>query len=457
MQSKEPNYNNSYRKTKMRLLALLFMCFLTFGSYMCYDFPGYLLNQIKKDMSLTNLQFSLLYSVYSLPNIILPLLAGIFIDSLGVRKAIFLFTFILIIGQLICSIGFHEQVKQYSIILFGRIIFGLGGECLNVTQSSVASKWFIDKDISLAMSLNLSVSRLGSVLGSFVFPQVYKIYNKQLFFPLILGCFFCIFSFTCGIFLIILDRKADKQEGKLKVVYQEENRLKIQDAIYLNHQFKLLVISSICNYMCFFPFMQILQDYLQNQYGLRNSQASNYMGIPYIISSILTPLIGLLIDRIGKRSQLLIISSIFLIFAHLFMIIMPQCGQEFDNCVNFSFIFPLILFGIFYSLYGAVFWSCIPLVVPNKILGTAFGITIGFQNGGLVIGPLIVGFIIEQTNYKQSGFFWMEIFFTSLAFMCLFIHLLIYSNDKRLDLNYEKLNEIQYEIQPIKLQDQTPK
>ena len=50
-------------------------------------------------MHLSAFQYNLLYSVYSFPNIILPFIGGFLVDKLGVRFGIFLFSFILIIGQ----------------------------------------------------------------------------------------------------------------------------------------------------------------------------------------------------------------------------------------------------------------------------------------------------------------------------------------------------------------------
>jgi len=34
----------------------------------------------------------------------------------------------------------------------------------------------------------------------------------------------------------------------------------------------------------------------------------------------------------------------------------------------------MILLGIFYSIYSAVLWPCVPLVCKDNIVGTAFGI-----------------------------------------------------------------------------------
>jgi MFS family permease len=49
--------------------------------------------------------YSLLYTVYSLPNMVLPIFGGIFLDKIGIRSGLLLFTFILTIGQFIFMIG----------------------------------------------------------------------------------------------------------------------------------------------------------------------------------------------------------------------------------------------------------------------------------------------------------------------------------------------------------------
>lgn len=49
-------------------------------------------------MNLNNLEFNMLYSIYSLPNIVLPFFGGILIDKMGVRFSIFIFATVMTIG-----------------------------------------------------------------------------------------------------------------------------------------------------------------------------------------------------------------------------------------------------------------------------------------------------------------------------------------------------------------------
>ena len=57
-------------------------------------------------------------------------------------------------------------------MMLGRFIFGLGGECMSVAQSAIISNWFKGKELSFAFGLNLSVSRLGSVLNGILVPMI---------------------------------------------------------------------------------------------------------------------------------------------------------------------------------------------------------------------------------------------------------------------------------------------
>lgn len=105
-------------------------CNFLLGSYFCYDNPGPLETQLEEQFKLDSTHYSLLYTVYSLPNMILPILGGIFLDKIGIRSGLVLFTTILTIGQLVFMIGGYQL--NYDMMIAGRVIFGMGGECMNV-------------------------------------------------------------------------------------------------------------------------------------------------------------------------------------------------------------------------------------------------------------------------------------------------------------------------------------
>jgi len=95
-------------------------------------------------------------------------------------------------------------------MLVGRIIFSLGGENINVAQNTLVTKWFIGKELSFAMGLNISISRMGSAAAGFFYPPLYNV-NHNLFLPLFFGTIICIVSWLLCNCMIYMDRKAGKK------------------------------------------------------------------------------------------------------------------------------------------------------------------------------------------------------------------------------------------------------
>ena len=79
---------------------------------------------------------------------------------------------------------------------------------MSVAQSAIVSVWFKGKELNLAMGLNISIARLGSVANGFIVPVLYN--NLGLGFSLMFGFFVCVFSFANAIGIYILDNKAIK-------------------------------------------------------------------------------------------------------------------------------------------------------------------------------------------------------------------------------------------------------
>lgn len=371
---------------------LFFGCCFLLGSYFCYDNPGPIENTMEKDFGISTATFNLLYSVYSYPNTVLPIFGGIFLDIIGLRLGILLFSGILTLGQGVFMIGGYQ--KSFGVMIAGRVIFGLGGESLSVAQSAIVSKWFKGKELAMALGLNISISRLGSVVNGMVIPKIYDSQHlNRLGLALLVGFFVCIFSFICAVFLVLLDRHADKVDkvGNTKVVSEEE-KFRWSDIKTFNKSFWIICVSCVLIYMAIFPFIQVASSMLQNRFHFSESDAGDYFGIPYIISAITSPFLGILIDKIGRRGLMIILSSVILFLAHLINMFLPDC----DQC--YSEFGPLALIGIGYSIYAAALWGSIPYVVDAKTVGTAFGFCTAIQNAGMAVAPSIVGAIIDNTK-----------------------------------------------------------
>ena len=95
--------------------------------------------------------FNLLYSLYALPNIIVPLIGGMLIDTRGPRFTLVLTATICVIGHFVFGIAGYKNI--FSLMLIGRLIFGIGGEVLHAAQNTLISQWFKASQLSVTYLL----------------------------------------------------------------------------------------------------------------------------------------------------------------------------------------------------------------------------------------------------------------------------------------------------------------
>ena len=147
------------------------------GDYYCYDNPAAMHTFLNERFTSGGsssfdfeIMFNLFYSVYSLPNILLPILGGILIFKFGYRIMFIIFCFLILIGQFIFAFGC--SFKSVNIMLIGRVLFGFGGDSLNIAQFAVIIQWFSQKEIAFAMGICMGVARLGRVLNDVISPRM---------------------------------------------------------------------------------------------------------------------------------------------------------------------------------------------------------------------------------------------------------------------------------------------
>lgn len=79
------------------------------------------------------------------------------------------------------------------------------------------------------------------------------------------------------------------------------------------------------------------------------------MALPFLISSFLIPLIGLIVDKKGKRAKALIFAAFIGVVTYIMFI-------------TFDPIIPLITLGFSYSIFCAVVWPSFSMVIPKDFI-----------------------------------------------------------------------------------------
>lgn len=189
----------------IRWLILFLCCWISFGNYYAFDNPSSLnrplMQWLGSDFESYQYQLNAMYTIYSVPNIILPLFMGTLLDKFGTSKPLLGFAFLVTLGQGIFSLG--VQVKSFPLILLGRFVFGLGGESLTVAQSRLVTDWFRGRELALAIGLTLSVARFGTVINNILSPSFALSYGLSG--AVWIGFYSCVWSLLCTLLTIFLD------------------------------------------------------------------------------------------------------------------------------------------------------------------------------------------------------------------------------------------------------------
>ena len=152
---------------------------------------------------------------------------------------------------------------EYSLILVGRVVFGLGGENCAVIQNAITAKWFKGKEINLALGINVTIARIGSVITSNLNPQIYDSFNNSLTACYIMGIGFVVFSWLCSVAMASMDKKNDalvlKNKGLVEAI--ETDKFELKDFKKFNLNFWMICLSCFLSYIGVFVFLQNSEDF----------------------------------------------------------------------------------------------------------------------------------------------------------------------------------------------------
>lgn len=466
--------NNKVGGAFTRWIVLLLISLAMFGNYFVFDIVSPLADILKKQLSYTDENIGLLNAIYSFPNIIMVLIGGIIIDRIGARKALAIFTLLVFLGAAITA-----STGSIYVMASGRLLFGLGAESMIVAITTLIAKWFKGKELSFAFGLNLTVARLGSFLAlnsptwaKFAFDHWQK--------PLLLASAVGFFSLLCvGLYYMLelyLEKKYNLKAKEQTDIIEIKDILRYEDkkrliyfvfaiaifmglvyyfpsnwSIYLvslilfglflfinsrSFSNSFWFISALCVtfYSAMFPFQTFAIKFFMDVHNQTREVGGNLSSILTLAAMIFTPLFGLLADKIGKRSLLMLFGSFLIIPVYLIMGYKIDVASffglkggleisleffEINAIIPYYLIIPMAIMGIAFSLIPAVMWPSVALITDSSKLGSAYGLMTMIQNIGLFAFNLIIGYTndaFQASAANPSGYIPGMWIFTILGF-----------------------------------------
>ena len=449
----------------MRWFILVLVSALMFATYWFQDFYSGLKPLMESQLGISSSQFGTMIGLTTIANMFgMIIVGGIILDKWGIRLTAIIFGSVATLGGIISALGAADVFSsdpstRLTIMIVGRIVFGVGLEttCVLITRTIV--KWFMGYELALAMAINMGIGRLGSALGTAISPDIA---NKNVPTAVTFAATLIAIGVILYIIYLIFDVKLDKQQNIKK---SEEDQFKFSDLLKLVTNKSFLIIAGLCVafYSAVFPFMQYAPDLLVNKFGFSYElpksasqivlfgsatlgNASIFIGL--FLFGVAFPMIPANIkDKFKKIAAFIITFVLFLCFIYLLkdtlavwikngpkaaslvpmgtILFTPIFGRFVDKKgkaasimmigalllifahISLSVLNSLLLcyFGLFslgiaFSLVPAAMWPSVARIAPAKRLGTAYAAMFTIQNWGLGIFFKGIGTVLDWVNPK---------------------------------------------------------
>jgi MFS family permease len=391
-----------------RWTVLVLISLAMFGNYYVYDSVSPLADVLKAQLGYSDANIGLLNAIYSIPNVFMVLLGGVIIDRIGTRKATLLFGVLCFAGALVTAL-WGSLVPMAA----GRLIFGLGAESLIVAVTTAIAKWFRGKELSFAFGMNLTIARLGSFAALNAPTWAAGAYSNWQT-PLLISVGMATFCVTGAILYWLIEARADRRYA---LAAESTDKVVWSDLFRFGVSYWYVVALCITFYSAIFPFQTFAVKFFIEAHGVTREFGGFLSSLLTLFAMICTPLFGLLVDRVGKRSLFMMFGSLLLIPVYLMM-----------AYTHVPLLVPMAIMGVAFSLIPAVMWPSVAYLVDQSKLGTAYGLMTMIQNIGLAGFNLLIGWANDhwQASAANPGGYrpgmWM---FSVLGFVALLFAFLL--------------------------------
>ncbi|PIE84820.1 MAG: hypothetical protein CSA07_00295 [Bacteroidia bacterium] len=343
--------------------------------------------------------------------------AGFIVDSLGLRGGTRIAGGIMLLGAWLEFYGLTDTFRASALhgwlggwwtsmpptakmASLGLTLFGCGAAMMAVVVTKALVKWFGEREIATAMSLQMATTRIGMALAAFAGVYIYAwdlLPGAQIAQPVLMGSLLLVLGVAGGWAFCAFDRRLDLELGDREVHRGAPIRLATITQLLRNRAYLLIALFVLIYYMGVFPFQKFAVDMLHHQLGMSEMRVGLIFSLYPIGAALVTPLFGMLLDRRGYGLTMCIVGSGCMMSGHAIFAFLPP-GQ-----VGMSLaIVGILLQALSLGLVTASIWPLLPRVVRIENFGTSLSLIFWIENWGLFGGPVAIGRLLDATNLSPA-------------------------------------------------------
>ncbi|ORZ25300.1 major facilitator superfamily domain-containing protein [Absidia repens] len=360
-------------------------------------------NTIKEQFDISNAEYGVIQSSVAIVNTILPVIGGIFVDAFGTIPGSLITTFLITSGNILVALSLSSN--NLTMLIMGRVFYGIGSGTVVIVQETILSQWFRGRSLAGVVALMLTVSRLASFMAQAIVVPISNWtgwYGYGFWFCALL----CLFSFCVNLVYIALLRSVSNPSSvacrKQTEVIKRKKSFSWKKLLFLPHSFWLIAAMEFFLGGGWGCFLHINSEFVKFRFGYSNAQSAATASVAQILPVFLMPILGMCVDKYGKRTWMMIGSGASMLLSILLL-----------GYTNIAPLIGMLLFSLSLSLGPVGLVSSIPVILSLSLVGSALGLVKSGTNIGLALFDIVTGWLQDQDANK--GYDSVILFFIGLS------------------------------------------
>jgi MFS family permease len=325
-------------------------------------------------------QAGLLMSVFAVTGLVLAFPVGFISQKLGYRS-----TGVIAVSFIVIGAAAGALSKDVGTMLGSRFLEGAGMSVLSIICPALVALWFTEDRRGKAMGIFATWVPVGSTIMFLMAPVLAGRWGWRG-----VWWFGCFYALLMGLLYVSMVKPAPRE-------FEDKNQVTREDLLRVLRNRDLWLISFLfgCFNFVFLSFVTWSPTFLFEVRGQSLPHASFLVSLISLFAIVSCPLSGWISDKLGSRKQVYVLPMVGMTF------LLPLAFY-----LNTEMFLPYVIaFGLISGFAPTgVFAAAAEVVGDERLGGLAMAIIQVGQNSGMLLGPVIFGWMVESMGGWEAAF-----------------------------------------------------
>ena len=327
-----------------------------------------------------------LMSIFAVTGLLLAIPAGFIFQQIGYRLTGFIALFALVLGAVLGAGG-----TGFATVLASRFVEGAGMSFMSIVAPAIIALFLAADQRGKAMGVWAVWVPLGSVIMFLIAPPIAARWHWQG-----VWWFGCGYTILVGLlFAFFIPRRKPGEVISEKPSLEKPPTIRDFRRVLANPHLWLLSFLFCCFNAAFIAFVTWGPTFLNTHRGVSLADAAFQISLASAVAIVACPTAGWVSDRIGSRKIIMVWP----------MLLMAAFFPFYHGAGGGIFLFLVIALGLVGGFVPTgVFAGAVEIVADERLGGMAMAVVQIGQNAGMLLGPVLFGWLVDYTGGWATGF-----------------------------------------------------